>query len=238
MQSLFRLSIFSILAILLTFSVIATISFVKFDGTTNHDSNIGDGSHPITQADNSATLEGNAVSPEITEVNGKTISTESLDAKSVAVDTVAAYSVHTLNAPDSDHESNVANALIPSAYAITSTQLSVTSSEWTIPTANSWSQKITSGTIGMLYFTENVGNKIAKLDTTVTPNVITEWTLAGSNSSPNGIVVSGGNVYFTEIANKIGRLNPSTNVITEWNIPTASSYPGRIAVNGGNFYFI
>ena len=107
--------------------------------------------------------------------------------------------------------------------------------EWTIPTSNSASESIAASG-SLVYFAEEVGNKIGMLDTST--GVFTEWTIPTASSEPLGIAVSGGLVYFTEwFANKIGALNPSTGVFTEWAVPTTGSYPQGIVVSGSLVYF-
>ena len=57
------------------------------------------------------------------------------------------------------------NLVLPfnQAFAITSTQLSVSSSEWTVPTASSIPEGVAADSSGNVYFTENSGNKIGRL---------------------------------------------------------------------------
>ena len=69
-------------------------------------------------------------------------------------------------------------------------------------------------------------------------STMTEWALPTVDSSPLGIFVSDGSVYFTEFwGNKIGRLDRSTGVFNEWIIPTNNSYPMGISVTGSLVYF-
>src|SRR3989475_61710 len=133
-----------------------------------------------------------------------------------------------------------ANFVLPfkQAFAITSTDLSVTSSEWTVLTAGSSPFGVAADSSGNVYFAESTGNIIGRL--VPSTNVITEWTVPTARSSPCGVAAdSSGNVYFAEsTGNIIGRLVPSTNVITEWTVPTASSAPcGVAADSSGNVYF-
>jgi len=93
------------------------------------------------------------------------------------------------------------------AFAIPSGQLAVTIDEWAVPTASSGPAFVTVDGSGNVYFTEQNGNKIARL--VPSTGVITEWTVPTASSSPFGIAVDGsGNVYFAEInGNKIGRMS-------------------------------
>jgi len=146
-----------------------------------------------------------------------------------------------INSKNSEtHDTLSAKQIYPffnSAFAIPSGQLAVTIDEWAVPTAFSDPFGITLDGSGNVYFTEQTGNKIGRLDPST--NVITEWTLPTASSRPNFITLDGsGNVYFAELTgNKIGRLDPSTNVITEWTVPTATSGPFGVTLDGsGNVY--
>ena len=78
--------------------------------------------------------------------------------------------------------------------------------EWTIPTANSEPERGIFVSGGLVYFDENVGNKIGRLDPA--SGVFTEWTVPTASSQPIGVAVDSGFVYFTEFhGNKIGRLS-------------------------------
>jgi len=97
--------------------------------------------------------------------------------------------------------------------------------EYTIPTANG-PRGIVAGPDGALWFTEGVGNRIARI---TAAGVITEFAIPTSDSDPYGIT-SGpdGALWFTEQqGNRIGRIT-TTGTITEFAIPTADSYPHGI----------
>ncbi len=50
----------------------------------------------------------------------------------------------------------------------------------------------------------------------VEASTINEWTIPTASSSPLGVFVDGGFVYFTEVdGNKVGRLDPATGVFNE-----------------------
>jgi len=69
-------------------------------------------------------------------------------------------------------------------------------------------------------------------------STITEWALPTVDSSPLGIFVSDGSVYFTEFdGNKIGCVDTATGVFTEWTVPTNQSYPHGLFVSGNVIYF-
>src|SRR3989442_15600746 len=128
--------------------------------------------------------------------------------------------------------------LIHSAFAITPTQNPVTSTEWTVPTANGNPLGVFADSSGNVFFAETGGNKMGRL--VPSTNVITEWTVPTASSNLNLVSVdSSGNVFFSEgSGNKVGRLVPSTSVITEWTVPTASSAVSVTAVDpSGNVFF-
>ena len=68
------------------------------------------------------------------------------------------------------------------------------------------------------------------------PATLTSWQVPTAGSTPGGILVADGIVYFTEAhANKIGRLDSATNLITEWD---AGQGPERIVLGpAGGVYF-
>ena len=116
--------------------------------------------------------------------------------------------------------------------------------EFPLPTANSYSDGITTGPDGNLWFTEVlvnqqhtiIGSKIGRISPS---GSITEFPLPTANSYPDGIT-SGpdGNLWFTKwVGGKIGRISPS-GTITEFPVPTASSQPVGIAAGpDGNLWF-
>ena len=128
---------------------------------------------------------------------------------------------------------------IKQALAISGISLTVTSTEWVIPTTIASPKFISANsTLTDVYFTEDDGNKIGRL--VPLSNDMTEWTVPTASSRPFGMTTdSSGSVYFTEFdGNKVGRLVPSSNVITEWTVPTASSGPESISTDSfGNVYF-
>ena len=121
-----------------------------------------------------------------------------------SVHTVTAKSTSTISLPRV-----TANFVLPfkQAFAITSTDLSVTLSEWAIPTTSSHPNAVSTDSSGNVYFTESSGNKVGRL--VPSTNVITEWTVPTASSNPFAVTTdSSGNVYFTESSgNKIGRLS-------------------------------
>jgi virginiamycin B lyase len=86
------------------------------------------------------------------------------------------------------------------------------------PTGSSRPIAIAVGPDGNIWFTELLGNKVAKI---TTAGVITEFTLPAPNSQPGGITTGpDGNIWFTErTPNTVARITPS-GTITEFPIPS------------------
>jgi len=106
--------------------------------------------------------------------------------------------------------------------------------EFTIPTPNAGAYDIVRGADGYLWFTEETGNKIARIGM---DGVFAEYALPTAAARPRGLTVSGTRIYFTEFsANKIGYLetaNPSA--ITE--VPSLSGPTSMTtAVDGSVWY--
>jgi len=87
----------------------------------------------------------------------------------------------------------------------------------------------------MLYFTEQYGGRIGKLDPS--NNNITEWVIPSDpmgNSEPwdlDNSTTPPEQIFFTDYRqNKIMRLNPSNGSIIQWDIPTLNSGPRGIFV--------
>jgi len=113
--------------------------------------------------------------------------------------------------------------------------------EFPLPTANSYLDRITAGSDGNLWFTEGSvtethGNKIGR----ITPSgIVTEFPVPTVDSYLEGITKGpDGNLWFTEFdGNKIGRISPS-GAITEFPVPTTQSYPVEITAGpDGNLWF-
>ncbi len=110
--------------------------------------------------------------------------------------------------------------------------------EWPIPTANSLPLHITAVNTSSFYFTESNKDTVGFLNTAVTTNQFTEWSLPGGGL-PHGIVYSSGAPVFCAFgSNYVGILNPSTSQLTEWPVPTPNSGPIHLDVAGsGSFFF-
>jgi streptogramin lyase len=99
--------------------------------------------------------------------------------------------------------------------------------EYTVPTPGSAPYAIAVGPDGNLWFTEVLGNKVAK----VTPlGAFTEYKIPSALSQSEGITAGpDGNLWFTEFGpGKVAKVTTS-GVITEYPIPTVASGPSGIA---------
>lgn len=108
--------------------------------------------------------------------------------------------------------------------------------EFMIPTPSSTPVGIVADPNGNIWFTENAGNKIAR----ITPGgTITEFDIPTPGSQPWGITPGpDGNLWFTEMTgNKIGRITQE-GTIAEFAVPTLGSEPrGIVAGADGNLWF-
>jgi virginiamycin B lyase len=99
--------------------------------------------------------------------------------------------------------------------------------EWTLPNPGSRPLGITAGPDGNVWFAEQSGNRIGRIDPAT--GTITEFPLPNPNSQPWEITGGpDGNVWFTEFTgNRIGRITPE-GVIAELTVPTPASQPNTI----------
>jgi virginiamycin B lyase len=106
------------------------------------------------------------------------------------------------------------------------------------PTPNSRPHGIAVSPGDVIWFTEEAGNKIARVDPQTLQ--ITEYPLKNPNSGPHTPIYDGrGAIWFTEQSgNRIGRLNIQSGEIEEFEIPTPNSGPyGIVADAAGNAWF-
>ncbi len=95
---------------------------------------------------------------------------------------------------------------------------------------------IAAGPDGDLWFTENAGNKIGRIDPTT--GVVTEFSDGISAGAGLWGITAGsdGNVWFAEAsANRIGKINPTTGVVSEYGVTGIPT--GVTAGPDGNIYF-
>jgi streptogramin lyase len=121
--------------------------------------------------------------------------------------------------------------------------LSLTISEFPVPTANSRPFEITAGPDGNLWFTETNASKIGMTNPNDPTRTITEFPIPTTNLVTTGITTGpDGNLWFGEfgyrITNKIGMINPTTHFISEFTIPTTGAEPEYITAGpDGNLWF-
>jgi len=131
------------------------------------------------------------------------------------------------------HSSLNVKALIPPTSTLT---------EFSLPTPYSNPLGIATDLDDNVWFTENFGNKLARLD--VRNDFLTEWNVPTAGAEPENIFVKmfpyetiyefDIQAYFTESAkDKIARFDYSTNNFTEWDLPPLSN-PGEITVDNNN----
>ena len=101
------------------------------------------------------------------------------------------------------------------------TELKVSIREWAVPTKGAHPHDPAVGADGALWFTEQMTNKIGRLDPA--SGAFKEYPLKVENSGPHGLVADReGNVWFTgNFAGYIGKLDPRTGAVTEYKMPEA-----------------
>ena len=100
-------------------------------------------------------------------------------------------------------------------------ELKVTIREWDVPTPNSRPHDPAAGPDGALWFTEQMANKLGRLDPIT--GAIREFALKTPGSGPHGLVADReGNIWYTgNFEALIGKLNPKTGEVTEYKMPDA-----------------
>jgi virginiamycin B lyase len=98
-------------------------------------------------------------------------------------------------------------------------ELKVTIKEWAVPTKGAHPHDPAVGADGALWFTEQMANKIGRLDPKT--GEFKEYPLKVTNSGPHGLVEDGqGNIWFTaNFAGYIGKLEPTTGEVKEYKMP-------------------
>src|SRR6266567_4430320 len=98
-------------------------------------------------------------------------------------------------------------------------ELQVTIKEWAVPTKGAHPHDPAVGADGALWFTEQMANKIGRLDPKT--GQFKEYPLKVTNSGPHGLVEDGeGNIWFTaNFAGYIGKLEPTTGEVKEYKMP-------------------
>jgi virginiamycin B lyase len=100
-------------------------------------------------------------------------------------------------------------------------ELKVSIHEWAVPTKGAHPHDPAVGPDGALWFTEQMMNKIGRLDPK--SGSFKEYPLKVENSGPHGLVADReGNIWFTgNFAGYIGKLDPRTGQLTEYKMPQA-----------------
>src|SRR5438445_4716830 len=99
-------------------------------------------------------------------------------------------------------------------------ELRVTIKEWDVPTKGAHPHDPAVGMDGALWFTEQMQNKLGRLDPTT--GQFKEYSLVeGKNSGPHGLVADrDGNIWYTaNFGGYIGKLDPRTGTVTEYQMP-------------------
>jgi virginiamycin B lyase len=97
--------------------------------------------------------------------------------------------------------------------------LKVSIHEWAVPTKGAHPHDPAVGSDGALWFTEQMMNKIGRLDPK--SGTFKEYPLKVENSGPHGLVADReGNIWFTgNFAGYIGKLDPRTGAVIEYKMP-------------------
>jgi virginiamycin B lyase len=109
-------------------------------------------------------------------------------------------------------------------------ELKVTIREWDVPTKGAHPHDPAVGTDGTLWFTEQMTNKLGRLDPLT--GSFKEYALKLEDSGPHGLVADReGNIWFTgNFKGYIGKLDPKTGAITEFKIPDPKGEDPHTAV--------
>jgi virginiamycin B lyase len=113
-------------------------------------------------------------------------------------------------------------------------ELKVTIREWDVPTKGAHPHDPAVGADGALWFTEQMQNKIGRLDPAT--GQFKEFPLKVTYSGPHGLVADReGNIWFTgNFAHYIGKLDPKTGEVTEYKMPDAKAEDPHTAAFDAN----
>jgi virginiamycin B lyase len=118
-------------------------------------------------------------------------------------------------------------------------ELKVTIKEWTVPTKGAHPHDPAVGADGALWFTEQMQNKIGRVDPKT--GEFKEYALKIEDSGPHGLVAdSSGNIWFTGNAKGyIGELHPKTGDVKVYKMPDDKAEDPHTAVfdQGGMLWF-
>ena len=113
-------------------------------------------------------------------------------------------------------------------------ELKVTIREWDVPTKGAHPHDPAVGADGALWFTEQMANKLGRLDPAT--GAFKEFPLKLEDSGPHGLVADrDGNIWFTgNFKGYIGKLDPRNGAITEFKIPDPKGEDPHTAVFDGH----
>jgi len=113
-------------------------------------------------------------------------------------------------------------------------ELKVTIREWDVPTKGAHPHDPAVGADGALWFTEQMQNKIGRVDPAT--GEFKEFPLKVTYSGPHGLVADReGNIWFTgNFAHYIGKLDPKTGAVTEYKMPDEKAEDPHTAVFDAN----
>jgi virginiamycin B lyase len=116
----------------------------------------------------------------------------------------------------------------PAAKAVASLKVNIR--EWDVPTKGAHPHDPAVGADGALWFTEQMANKLGRLDPAT--GAFKEYPLKVTDSGPHGLVADhDGNIWFTgNFAGYIGKLDPNTGDVTEYKMPSEKADDPHTAV--------
>ncbi len=120
---------------------------------------------------------------------------------------------------------------------VASNTMAVTITEANIATANSQPNGVTSAPDNTIWFTEEIGSKIGRVDpaTGAIPN---EYPTLTANAGPTGITSLDNFVWFTEqTANRIGRIDTVTRLVEEFPTNLSGALPNAIVAAANGFLY-
>ncbi len=136
---------------------------------------------------------------------------------------------------------NAAAVMIASAIVLSYAPIArgVTINETTILTNNSQPRGVVRADNGEIWFTEDAGSKIGRVNPT-TGEISNEYTTPTANAGPTGIASLGNFVWFTEQAvNRIGRIDRTSAApaVEEFLTNIVSGQPNAIAAGPSNLLY-
>jgi virginiamycin B lyase len=136
----------------------------------------------------------------------------------------------TANGEPPAHPANVNFTPIPQPATTAVAELKVTIKEWDVPTKGAHPHDPAVAPDGSLWFTEQLQNKLGRLDPTT--GTFKEYPLKIEDSGPHGLVPdANGDIWFTGNGKGyIGKLDPKTGNVTAYKMPDAKAEDPHTAV--------